>query len=370
MESTRMERDAQIDNAKGILIVLVVYAHLISNLLGVKEDTLNYAIWTAANSFHMCAFLIISGYLSKRRIEEKQYGKIVSTNIIPYLFAQFGLFLLFAATGTLKTQFVSESSNHMWWFRPSGALWYLFAVGAYAIIMAVVVNGRTNVALKLFLCGILAALIMGYFYRITYFRVTKLVCFFPYYCFGYLLAKSEHLSLKSGKHRGLWTVVSLAGVAFMAWVFLSFRQKINFTGLVLMEDAGLYREHILMGNPYTYGPFCRLGLIAFAIVFSMAFINVVPAKKTVFTVLGKYSIYVYVLHWIIIKCFVIFENKKPYQIIGVIRNAINTGYHSIFIMLPIAIVLCFLLASSPVRKVFRPFLEPRITIEIKNTYHS
>ena len=66
------ERDYWLDNVKGILIILVVVAHCIGaifyNSLVIRQ------IYYFINLFHMPAFIMISGYFAKRKIDEKDYS--------------------------------------------------------------------------------------------------------------------------------------------------------------------------------------------------------------------------------------------------------------------------------------------------------
>lgn len=52
------------DSLKGWLIILVVLGHAIQNTLGVECD--NDHLWNIIYSFHMPAFMAISGFLAYR----------------------------------------------------------------------------------------------------------------------------------------------------------------------------------------------------------------------------------------------------------------------------------------------------------------
>ena len=57
------ERDYGFDNSKLILIILVVFAHLLE--ISTKNYGSNNDIYRVIYSFHMPAFVFITGYFSK-----------------------------------------------------------------------------------------------------------------------------------------------------------------------------------------------------------------------------------------------------------------------------------------------------------------
>lgn len=59
-----MKRLVWANSLKGILIVLVVLGHAIQNTM--KGDSFNNHLWNYIYSFHMAAFMAISGFLSYR----------------------------------------------------------------------------------------------------------------------------------------------------------------------------------------------------------------------------------------------------------------------------------------------------------------
>ena len=95
----------------------------------------------------------------------------------------------------------------------------------------------------------------------------------------------------------------------------------------------------------------RLALVAIALVLSAAFFTLLPRKTSWWTHFGKYTMYVYLLH-----SFVLY----PFRESGILRDLEPT-----WLWLPIVVVASVLialgLATKPVRRVFRPIVEPRPT---------
>ncbi len=93
----------------------------------------------------------------------------------------------------------------------------------------------------------------------------------------------------------------------------------------------------------------RLGLIAVAVILSTAFFALLPRRTHWWTHFGQYTMYVYLLH-----SFVLY----PFRESGVLSDLEPT-----WLWLPIVVVAAVLialgLATKPVRRLFRPLVEPR-----------
>src|SRR4051812_17242655 len=76
-------RDHYFDNAKFILILLVVVGHTIEPLIG-KSPSLK-SIYMFLYFFHMPLFIFISGYFSKNLSSGDYAKKVISKLLIPYL---------------------------------------------------------------------------------------------------------------------------------------------------------------------------------------------------------------------------------------------------------------------------------------------
>ena len=93
------------DNLKFILIFLVVLGHILEPLI---SDSINLKrLYIFIYTFHMPAFIFISGLFSKKAVEEKNYKKIFEFIII-YLFAAVIYYLceIFVGGGLLNWRFM------------------------------------------------------------------------------------------------------------------------------------------------------------------------------------------------------------------------------------------------------------------------
>ena len=367
-----MERLYKLDNVKAVLIVLVVWAHTISNVLTGGGGDLNSMIWGVVNAFHIPAFLIVSGYLSHGRINRRDYFKAITTCFIPYLFAQFGLFVMFSLTGTVSSFFPVDDANHMLWLRPSGALWYIFALGMYLVFTSVFKDSFRNREVTVLILSIILSLLMGFGQSIWYFRFTRVVCFYPFFFLGYLLKeKNVNITTASASKRtigGIVFVCMLAVLVFLRRVLLKKGIVKSMLGIITMEDASQYSQLVTNEHWYIIGPFIRLCLIILVVITSIGLIAFMPEKNRFYTRLGENSIYIYILHWFLIRGVGILKKLGKGASFFKMTAFASTGYNAILIVLPIIIVICFILQSKWVRMICRPFFQPRINnpFESKN----
>lgn len=117
------ERNLKLDNAKGILITLVVIGHMLLPIQGTTRGVTNffYMIYT----FHMPAFVFISGLLAQRtytRVPKPRFnGRRWCSTLWLYLLFQFILFFSEIPAYGRTTRFPD-------FLHTSGAPWYLLAL--------------------------------------------------------------------------------------------------------------------------------------------------------------------------------------------------------------------------------------------------
>lgn len=86
-----MNRIAKWDNAKFVLIILVVICHFYENYLGSSKlvNSLFFSVYT----FHMPAFFLISGMFSKKTVKERKIVKVVPYLLVYLFMKMFGYFV-------------------------------------------------------------------------------------------------------------------------------------------------------------------------------------------------------------------------------------------------------------------------------------
>ncbi len=168
------ERISKWDNAKLILIFLVVFGHFLETFL--EQYPVCESVYGIIYLFHMPAFLFISGMFSKKTInaEKLDWAKI-TPYLVLFVILDFGRFIVryhWDPTLTFRV------------FRITGVSWYLFAL----FVMIVVTHLLRKVDPKYVFCiAIGISLIIGYSKGIGYwFALYRIVTMFPFFYLGYL----------------------------------------------------------------------------------------------------------------------------------------------------------------------------------------
>ena len=121
----QQSRDYLFDNYKVLLIALVVMGHFIE--LSYRNNDFLYTVKWLIVSFHMPAFIFISGYFSKRDLPLKT---LIQKLLIPYLVYE----LLYYALYT----FIIEKPTELYLLYPKFSLWYIQALFFWRLLTPVI----------------------------------------------------------------------------------------------------------------------------------------------------------------------------------------------------------------------------------------
>ena len=302
------------DNFKALLIFIVVLGHMflkISEGNGYIRLSIAY-IYT----FHMPAFIFISGYFSKN-LEKCRRNTLVT--LLP-------IYVIFSIIYSLvyNQSIVGAIVN------PPGIMWYLFCI----IIWKLSLEHISKVRFVL-LVSIVLALYVGVNPEIgKLFSFSRLVCFLPFFLLGYYFDQSVIDRIKKIPY---WIAVCI----FIVVSFVT----------VLAYNYGF----IDMMMPYMVSSYDQmhyssiwLGLISRFFVFFVAFIiilcliRIIPNKKLFFTSFGSNTLSIYLLHPLIIE---VLANTIIFKSDNILLCVV--------LQILLSIVLVFVLGQNIVSKVIK-----------------
>lgn len=136
-----MQKDIKLNNVKGVLIFLVVFAHL----LGVSKSGLENMI-EIIYSFHMPAFIFLNGYFSKR----PSIKKVINLILLYVIFQTFYCVYRYYAGNFSVIQFTYGSPHTHLWYIVSLGSWYALAI----ILKKINVRKILQAALLILLLGL------------------------------------------------------------------------------------------------------------------------------------------------------------------------------------------------------------------------
>ena len=329
------ERIPFFDNARFACIVLVVMGHAIQRQISDSDNALTLYLFIYA--FHMPAFAIISGYFSKSDPpNRRQMARVVTDILLPYI--------IFEGLWTL-TKWIVEGSANPNLTQPSWTLWFLLALGIFRLVLPYLALLRWPL-----LWTVVISIGAGYLPNIdSTFSLSRTLGLLPFFTLGWWLREHDVVERFGLLARRRWgatlaavAVFALAGWA--AWYFVDGWRAMNLREWLFYDD-----NYAALGGTEWWAGGVRLALMVVALVLSAAFFALLPRGTHWWTQFGQYTMYVYLLH-----SFVLY----PFRESGLLR-----GLDPTWIWLPLitvlAVAIAFLLASKPVRRVFRPLIEPR-----------
>ncbi len=276
-----MIRSETIDNAKFLMIFLVVFGHLIESIMNNSE--LIKITYLSIYSFHIPVFIILSGMLSKPECSEERTRKTIISILIPFVSFTF-LYEIF------NVIIHGNISNYSLNFQPYWILWFLFSLFLWKLFLPIILNFRFPILISIFI-----SLGAGYVDSIGYFLgIAKTLYFFPFFLIGHQLSTavlSNQLLLSMPKP--LFCIILILNVAFFWWLR-------EFPHQWLYGSFSYKRLDI----DSIYGAAIRLSMYAISAISAVAVIMLIPSTKSKISKLGENSLYVYVWHGFFVNFFV------------------------------------------------------------------
>ncbi|WP_119396246.1 acyltransferase family protein [Salinibius halmophilus] len=271
---------AKIDNAKLVLIFLVVLGHLIEPLIGRQAELAT--LYKVIYAFHMPAFAMLCGVLSKDILCGKQLSKVVVTIIVP--------FLAFTVVYELLEYFMhGKVSHYTRQFQPYWLLWFLLSLFFWRLLLPLILQLRFPL-----LFSIALGLLAGYANNIGYFfGVARTFYFLPFFVAGYLLSPS------------FFAVEPKQWVKYLAFV----SAVLTASYLVVFAQEP---HHFLYGS-FSYQALNQDGFSALlvraeyyfiAFVLALSLFCLVSSQPNAWSNAGRASLFIYLWHGVLIKLLV------------------------------------------------------------------
>lgn len=323
------------DNARWIAITLVVIGHGILPLI--SEDDAAYSVYLFIYSFHVAVFVTVAGYFAKSGPPNARSLRQILTDIVfP--------FFIFETIWTV-VRWILGGSFELDYTTASWTLWFLIALAIWRIVLPYLVLLRFPLVIAI-------AISIGAGYTETIdstLALSRTLGMLPFFVFGWKLRQwqltGRWLALPS---RVAWrwragAIVLFAAVLVVMPIAIETWRDLKLRRFMLYDEA-----YVAIGYDEPWSGAIRLGLLLSAMVLSVAFLVVMPRRSTWFTPFGTATMYIYLLH-----TFVLF----PFRETGFLAG------EQPFWVLPAMILFCIgisvVLSLRPVRRVFRPLVEPR-----------
>lgn len=270
-QQVKKERDYLFDNCKVFLIVLVVMGHF----FGPSEDVnwFLYLFKWIIVSFHMPAFIFISGYFSKREVSLKV---AIEKLAIPYLVYEVLYYLLYT--------YVMHKETGLYLLKPKFTLWYLMVLFFWKIITPYVkkIPGY-------FWIAIFAGIAIG-FSKIesNFLSIPRALVFYPYFLAGTCMERGQIEKLRTKKVR--WIVASGVMVLTVIVVLTALQGSLS-----MKVFYGRYNYEYLKQSPLA-GVLWRLAAYVIGGGLTCGMLAFLPEQKTCYSYIGKRTMAIYLFH--------------------------------------------------------------------------
>lgn len=302
-------RNYFLDNYKSFLILLVVIGHFIEPCY-TNNLFLTILKWVIF-SFHMPAFIFISGYFSKK---DMGLEKLIQKLVIPYFIFELLYYFLYV--------FVIHKETGLYFNRPKFSLWYLMSLFFWRIATPYLKRIPGNLFI-----AITGGLLIGFTQLGNFFSIPRTLFFYPFFLAGYYFQENWFDTVR--RHWKSFTIGLAAAPGLLGgWVLFTGQELTPFIfyGRYSYADMGLTNGVGLLVRLVCYG-------ISFLAIFAVC--AIIPRKKHFYSILGVRTMSIYLFHGLV------------YSILkdGHVLEKVNTPLETV-LLLGFCILLTFVLASS------------------------
>ncbi|MGM0844372.1 MAG: acyltransferase family protein [Bacillota bacterium] len=320
-------RDYYFDNAKVILIFLVVFGHFIRSFI--ENDPYVLALYKTLYTFHMPAFIIVSGFFAKGFYKKGYIPKLFKKLILPYLLFQiiYSIYYFFLYNRNSLTIDI---------YNPQWSLWFLLSLFCWNILLYLFVRkwkfSRNNALVIAFAVGIA----IGFIDNVSNFlSLSRTFVFFPLFLLGYFLKKEHFSMLQKNKFR-----IASAVIPAVVFIFMFFVPEFSDKWLLGSKS---YEQ---LGGKDIFSPFARSGVYLLNLIMAFSFFSFVPKSRHFFTKWGASTLYVYLIHGFFVKFF----RESHY-------TDLLPPVQSIIFLVVASFILTVLLSSRPLTSLTQPLIE-------------
>jgi fucose 4-O-acetylase-like acetyltransferase len=323
------QRDAFFDNVKYLAIVLVAVGHAWEPLKGDSRSL--EAVYQVVYTFHMPAFIIVSGFFSRSfDMRPDRLKRLITGVAVPYLVFETAYPLFKRLVGDDPHQEISL-------LDPWYLTWFLCALFIWRLTTPVWKLVRHPLPLALGLAMVAsAAPEIG-----DDLDLQRVLQFLPFFVLG-LSMRPEHFQMVRRRS------VRIASVPVFALALAA-----SWWAVPRMNTAWFYHRDAAqeLGAPWWTGPVMVLALFGCSLVLTACFFAWVPRRSMWFTALGAGTLYGYLLHGFLVKA----GDYRGWFEAAWLHHPLGQGAVTVA-----AAVAVTLLCTKPVQRVFRFAMEPRM----------
>lgn len=276
------------DNAKALLIFLVVFGHFIVQQGNAGED-----VYWLIYSFHMPAFIFIAGYFTKKETWKTTITSSIGQFLLPYL--------IFQSLYNFYNYYFFDIKINTHFAYANFALWFLLAMIYWKVTMQIIVRWKWTI----FPFLLLYATHRFFLPDLNYLDLGRAITFSLFFYLGHfakgwtpkILTITERF-----KHRALYfPLFGLFGL-----LTATIMQKIEWLPITKGWFYGTFDSFssLLETKTATELLLYQLGTTLLSLLMVLFFLLIVPTKEYTWTSIGGATLSVYLLHGFVRNIFV------------------------------------------------------------------
>ncbi|MCR4755251.1 MAG: acyltransferase family protein [Lachnospiraceae bacterium] len=305
-----MSRDARLDNIKALLIFFVVLGHSVEYLCGVRGGY--GALRAFIYSFHMPAFVFVSGFLARKS------KSALAEVTIKYLSTYMIFNTLFALTPW-------HDRSPAEFLYPQFIYWYLLCLWLWRALIKTISTIRFAIPFS-----IIFTLYIGTCVKADRFMsISRAACFFTFFLIGYLFPMEKIEKLKKSY---MWVLLlGATGITLSAY----------YLGLIPVKMYEYIQSYEATKVDNISGIIMRIVMITVSMIFIGCLLKLMPGRESVFTIFGRNSIVIYLIHIFIIKA------TGEFGFRGFGNEILNIGFCILF-----SLLICIILSRPLFAKIY------------------
>lgn len=267
------------DNVKLLLILSVVTGHLINFYGSGTSHSVYQGIFAFIYSFHMPAFIFVSGLFHKNaKIPEKA-------------FSFFSIAILMKIVQCIYNYFLTGATAFNP-FQGSSLSWYMLALAVFNVLTYLVRNMDKRLV---FILALLTGCFCGFANLGNTLSLTRVLVFFPFYFLGSALDRNRLVALSEKK-----PLKAVSALIIAAWAVVCYlKRRFVYKLVPLLKGKSPFSK--LPANLEPYGIYLRVACYAVAFVLIFAIIFLLPNRKLpLVTVAGQRTLQVYFWHPVVL----------------------------------------------------------------------
>ncbi len=270
------------DNAKFILIFLVVLAHAISPIKLTAEYL--QTTWTVINTLHMPCLIFISGFFAKRYIRPDKgvNAQRVFSYVLIYIVSQISISLF-------ERYVLGDHSFTISYLSARTSLWFLQCLIVWYLFIPVIDKFNPRIVLP---ATFVIGLLIGYDNSAAnVVALSRVFVHLPFFMLGYYCRQETVEKVFTKKVRICSTALSAVLIA-LVYIFGDYIPNRLITCNYAYSKIAY--NSLVPVYALQWGP--RALFYISALILIVAFLSIVPRKRTFFTRFGSKTLSVYILH--------------------------------------------------------------------------